>query len=230
MSVGSFPTKLARTKSVRSKIACFKVPVHGTIAALRTIVAPKTHVTWFARLLATLRTALAGTGSIRTTFVRIATIRIAPVRTAPVRTAPVLVASICTAFVCTAFIGIAYAERSGKVVEYGIYSDDHKLLKKTTNIPIKDSVRFGFCFEANIDFAEDRYMLVETLAHPPVQAKDSGEHAGYSVPRMFEVRDGVAHGCSGYRARDVSDLRPGVWKFTISDGEKELVVQEFSIR
>ncbi len=117
-----------------------------------------------------------------------------------------------------------------QVVEYGIYSDDHKLLKKTTNIPIKDSVRFGFCFEANIDFTEDRYMLVETLAHPPVQAKDSGEHSGYSVPRMFEVRDGVAHGCSGYRARDVSDLRPGVWKFTISDGEKELVVQEFSIR
>ncbi len=220
MSVGSFPTKLARTKSVRSKIACFKVPVHGTIAALRTIVAPKTHVTWFARLLATLRIALAGIGPIRTTFVRIATIR----------TATVLVASICTAFVCTAFIGIAYAERIGKVVEYGIYSDDHKLLTKTTNIPIKDSVRFGFCFEANIDFTEDRYMLVETLAHPPVQARDSGEHSGYSVPRMFEVRDGVAHGCSGYRARDVSDLRPGVWKFTISDGEKELVVQEFSIR
>lgn len=225
MSVGSFPTKLARTKSVRSKIACFKFPVHGTIAVLRTIVAPKTHVTWFARLLATLRIALAGTGSIRTTFVRIATIRMAPVRTAPV-----LVASICTAFVCTAFIGIAYAERSGKVVEYGIYSDDHKLLQKTTIIPIKDGVRFGFCFEANIDFSEDRYMLVETLAHPPVQAKDSGEHSGYSVPRMFEVRDGVAHGCSGYRARDVSDLRPGVWKFTISDGEEELVVQEFSIR
>ena len=145
-------------------------------------------------------------------------------------TASILTALVCTALTCTSLIGAAFAEQSGKVVEYGIYSEDHKLLKTTTSIPIKGGVRFGFCFEANIDFFEDRYMLVETLAHPPVKAKGSGEDSGYSVPRMFEVRDGVAHGCSGYRARDVSDLRPGVWKFSISDGEDVLVVQEFNIR
>jgi len=104
------------------------------------------------------------------------------------------------------------------------------LLKKTTTIPIEGGVRFGFCFEADIDFYEDSYMLVESLMHPPIPVRDSGEDSGYSVPRMFAVRDGVARGCSGYRARDVSDLRRGVWKFTISDGEEVLVVQEFSVR
>lgn len=151
-------------------------------------------------------------------------------RAAPARTWSILTTFICAAFTCSSFIASARAEQSGKVVEFGIYSEDHKLLKKTTSIPIKGGVRFGFCFEASIDFSEDRYMLVETLAHPPVKTKGSGEDAGYSVPRMFEVRDGVAHGCSGYRARDVSDLRPGVWKFSISDGEEVLVVQEFDIK
>jgi hypothetical protein len=138
--------------------------------------------------------------------------------------------TLTIALVCTAFAKLAFAQQTGKVVEFGIYSDERKLLKKTRTIPIRGGVRFGFCFEADIDFSEDRYMLVESLAHPPIVAPDGGEEAGYSVPRMFEVRDGVARGCSGYRARDVSDLRPGVWKFTISDGEEVLVVQEFNVR
>jgi len=134
------------------------------------------------------------------------------------------------AVVCTAFSEIAFAQETGNVVEFGIYSDERKLLEKTTTIPIEGGVRFGFCFEADIDFHEDSYMLVESLTHPPLAVRDSGEDSGYSVPRMFKVRDGVARGCSGYRARDVSDLRPGVWKFTISDGEEVLVEQEFSVR
>ena len=138
--------------------------------------------------------------------------------------------TLTIALVCTAFSKMAFAQQTGKVVEFGIYSDERKLLKKTTTIPIKGGLRFGFCFEADIDFFEDRYMLVESLTHPPIPARDSGEDAGYSVPRMFEVRDGVARGCSGYRARDASDLRRGVWKFTISDGEEVLVVQEFIVR
>jgi len=140
------------------------------------------------------------------------------------------VSTLTIALVCTAFAEIAFAQETGKVVEFGIYSDDRKLLETTTIIPIKDGVRFGFCFEADIDFYEDSYMLVESLTHPPIAVRDSGEDSGYSVPRMFAVRDGVARGCSGYRARDVSDLRPGVWKFTISDGEEVLVEQEFSVR
>lgn len=129
------------------------------------------------------------------------------------------------------FATAALARTPVKITEYGIYSKDHKLLKKTTTIPEGAEVRFGFCFEADIDFHDaDSYMLVEALQHPPVGSKDGAPNIGYSVPRMFKVRDGVAYGCSGYHARDASDLRPGVWKFTISDGPDDLVVKEFTIK
>lgn len=137
---------------------------------------------------------------------------------------------VSIAVVCTVFAKIAYAQQNGKVTEFGIYSDDNKLLKKTTVIPVKSGIRFGFCFEADIDFFEDSYMLIESLVHPPISAQGSSEDVGYSVPRMFPVREGVARGCSAFRARDVSDLRRGAWTFTISDGEQDLVVQEFSVR
>lgn len=138
--------------------------------------------------------------------------------------------SVCAIFISMVFSTNTFAEQLGEVVEYGIYSQDQKLLEKTTDIPIASGVRFGFCFEADIEFFEDRYMLTESLTHPPIVTEESGEGTGYSVPRMFKVRDGVAYGCSGYRARDISDLRPGVWKFTISDGAEELVSQEFNIQ
>jgi hypothetical protein len=125
----------------------------------------------------------------------------------------------------------AFAQTPVKITEYGIYSEDHKLLKKTTTIPDGAAVRFGFCFEAFIDFRDaDSYMLVESLQHPPVGSRDAATDVGYSVPRMFKVRDGTAYGCAGYHARDANDLRPGVWKFTISDGPEDLVVKEFTVK
>jgi hypothetical protein len=124
-----------------------------------------------------------------------------------------------------------FAEKPGKVVEYGIYSKNNKLLKKTATIPAGGAVRFGFCFEADVQFFDDdRYMLVESLSHPVLDGQQGGENNGYSVPRMFKIRDGTAYGCSGYRARDASDLHPGIWRFVISDGPDELVVQEFEIK
>jgi hypothetical protein len=123
------------------------------------------------------------------------------------------------------------AETPGKVVEYGIYSKNNKLVKRTATIPAGGAVRFGFCFEADVQFFDDdSYMLVESLSHPTLDGQQGGENNGYSVPRMFKIRDGTAYGCSGYRARDASDLRPGVWRFVISDGPDELVVQEFEIK
>lgn len=125
----------------------------------------------------------------------------------------------------------ALAQAPGKVVEYGIYSQNHKLVEKTTTIPNGKPVRFGFCFEAFVDFFDDdSYMLVESLSHPELGAEQGGGNSGYSVPRLFKIRDGTAYGCSGYRARDAGDLRPGVWRFVISDGPDELVVQEFEVK
>lgn len=143
-----------------------------------------------------------------------------------------LTVAVATSMVAVFLVAVqAFAQTPVKITEYGIYSKDHKLLKKTTNIPEGAEVRFGFCFEAYIDFRDaDSYMLVEALQHPPVGSKDSAPNVGYSVPRMFKVRDGTAYGCSGYHARDASDLRPGVWKFTISDGPEDLVVKEFTVK
>ena len=105
-------------------------------------------------------------------------------------------------------VGSAFSQQSemtqplGKVVEYGIYSEKNELIKKTTIIPNGAAVRFGFCFEADIQFFDDdSYMMVEALEHPPVKRKEGGENAGYSVPRLFKVREGIAYGCSASRAR-----------------------------
>ena len=147
------------------------------------------------------------------------------------RLAVTLVMLCATACLSAALATHAGAQAPGKVTEYGIYSEKHKLVKKTATIPDSGAIRFGFCFEAFVDFHDDdSYMLVESLEHPPVAGQQGGADTGYSVPRMFKVSDGVARGCSGYRARDANDLRPGVWKFTISDGADELVVQEFTIK
>jgi len=121
------------------------------------------------------------------------------------------------------------AQTTGRVTEYGIHSAERKLLTQTREIPIRSGVRFGFCFEVPLDSAEDSTMLVETLAHPPVR-KRGIDDTGYSVPRMFSIEDGRATGCARSVARSASDLAAGRWKFSVSDGGGDLVVQEFIVR
>lgn len=120
-------------------------------------------------------------------------------------------------------------EAQGTVTEYGLYSEDKKLQRQTREIPIGPDTRFGFCFEAQVDTAEDAIMLTETLQHPPV-LRNGIEDGGYSVPRMFRVQAKVARGCAGYTAKSVADLAPGIWRFTLSNGTEDLVVQEFLLR
>jgi hypothetical protein len=117
----------------------------------------------------------------------------------------------------------------GTVTEYGIYSPDRKLLRQTQDITIGTDVRFGFCFEAPVNTPEDAIMLTETLTHPPV-LRNGIEDAGYSVPRMFRMQSGLARGCAGYAARSSAELVPGVWRFTLSNGAHDLVVQEFILK
>jgi len=117
----------------------------------------------------------------------------------------------------------------GTVTEYGIYSPDRKLLRQTQDITIGTDVRFGFCFEAPVDTPEDAIMLTETLTHPSV-LRNGIEDAGYSVPRMFRVDSKLARGCAGYVAERAEDLVPGVWRFSLSDGAKDMVAQEFELK
>ncbi|MGH8678823.1 MAG: DUF3859 domain-containing protein [Burkholderiales bacterium] len=124
----------------------------------------------------------------------------------------------------------ALSQQLGKVTEYGIYSKEHRLEKTTREIPIRADLRFGFCFEVRVDTREDSAMLVETLSHPPVPGSSGVEDAGYNLPRLFKVDRGVARGCAGYRSTSEADLRPGIWKFTISDRGNDVVMQEFTVK
>lgn len=119
---------------------------------------------------------------------------------------------------------------AGKVTEYGIYGEDHALVKRTRNISADKPVRFGFCFEVRVAAEDGGTSLIETLKHPPLMQQNGIETTGYSMPRMFELKGGVARGCSGYSAKNSSALRPGTWQFTLSDGGDDVVVQEFIIK
>ena len=124
----------------------------------------------------------------------------------------------------------ALAQAKGKVTEYGVYGADNTLVKRTREIATGKPVRFGFCFEAPIDAENGGVALVETLSHPPMKQANGIETAGYSLPRMFKVEGGVVRGCAGYQAKTPEDLSPGTWRFTLSDGGVDVVVQEFEIK
>jgi hypothetical protein len=122
------------------------------------------------------------------------------------------------------------AQPTGKITEFGIYGEDNALVKKTREISAARPVRFGFCFEAKVVGGDGGIMLVETLKHPPVMQANGIESTGYSMPRMFDLKGGVAKGCAGYYAKTPAALRPGTWRFTLSDGGDDVVVQEFIVK
>jgi hypothetical protein len=140
------------------------------------------------------------------------------------------VASALVALAFSALSAAAVAQSTGKVTEFGIYGEDNTLVKKTREISAAKPVRFGFCFEARVDAEDGGIALVETLKHPPVKQANGIESTGYSMPRMFNSKGGVAKGCSGYYAKTPAVLTPGVWRFTLSDGGDDLVVQEFIVK
>jgi hypothetical protein len=123
---------------------------------------------------------------------------------------------------------VATGQESSRITEYGIYSKEGNLQSETHEIRIAPQTRFGFCFEVRVQSSDESLVLVETLNHPIV-VRDGIENSGYSMPRMFAIKQGKAVGCSGYVAARESDLAAGIWKFTLSDGAVDLVVQEFHV-
>jgi hypothetical protein len=125
----------------------------------------------------------------------------------------------------------AYAEPlQGKVTEYGIYSAERKLVRQTRTIPNQHGARFGFCYEISGMEEDGPFMLVESLMHPVMKDANGVEGTGYSVPRMYRFRNGTARGCLGYGFDRELPVTAGAWRFTISDGGDEVVVQEFIVR
>lgn len=127
--------------------------------------------------------------------------------------------------------GYSLSDSGGIVKEYGIYSEERRLIKETKTIPAHKIVRFGFCFEAFVDFYEgDKYMLVQTLTHPKIEDDGGWPNIGYSVPRKFKVVEGIAQGCVDYKARDSNEAPAGDWIFSITDGRVELIKIKFILK
>jgi hypothetical protein len=125
----------------------------------------------------------------------------------------------------------AYAEPlKGKVTEFGLYSADRKLVRETRTIPNQHGARFGFCYEISGMEEDGPFMLVESLMHPVMKDANGVEGTGYSVPRMYRFRNGTARGCLGYGFDRELPVTAGAWRFTISDGGDDVVVQEFIVR
>lgn len=125
----------------------------------------------------------------------------------------------------------AQGSAQGKVVEFGIVAPgDGKPVfeRRTTRIPLRQGLRFGFCAEiTGLSDEGGKYALAETVRHPVTTGPNGIEENGWNVPRMVKVENGRARWCGGHRFEHAWQLVPGKWRFEVADGDNILVVQEF---
>lgn len=122
---------------------------------------------------------------------------------------------------------------SGEVSEYGIYKivDGKPVLEKQTKrIPARKGTRFGFCADlAGLNDVGGKSMLSEVVRHPVLTQANGIETNGWNAPHMVVVSNGRARWCAGHELRDDWQLVPGKWRFIVSDGVHDVVVQEFDV-
>jgi len=140
--------------------------------------------------------------------------------------------------VCLTFgIAAAHAQGvpSGEVSEYGIYKivDGRPVLdKQTKRIPARKGVRFGFCADLiglTGNQVGGKAMLSELVRHPVLTQANGVETNGWNAPHLVVVNDGRSRWCGGHELREDWQLVPGKWRFIVSDGVRDLVVQEFDV-
>lgn len=122
---------------------------------------------------------------------------------------------------------------TGEITEYGLYSivnGKPALDRKTTRVPACKGVRFGFCADltglADID---GKAMLSELVRHPVLTQPNGIETNGWNAPHMVSVMNGRGHWCGGHELRNDWQLVPGKWRFVVTDGVRDIVVQEFDV-
>jgi hypothetical protein len=140
------------------------------------------------------------------------------------RFAPVLLALVSAP-------ALAQGSPSGRVVEYGILSGAEgkpEFVQKTSRIPLRKGLRFGFCAELEgLDAVNGVAGLSEQVRHPLLTQPNGIETNGWNVPRTVQVVNGRARWCGGHTFREEWELVPGTWRFVIGDSAGDLVVQEF---
>ena len=138
--------------------------------------------------------------------------------------------------VALSFHGVqAQGVPSGEVSEYGIYKivDGRPVLdKQTKRIPARKGVRFGFCADLiglSGNQVGGKAMLSELVRHPVLTQPNGVETNGWNAPHLVVVNDGRSQWCGGHELRENWQLVPGKWRFIVSDGVRDLVVQDFDV-
>jgi len=139
------------------------------------------------------------------------------------------------AFVAVSATSFVYAQGipTGEITEYGLYTlTDGKpvLTEKTTRVPARKGVRFGFCADlAGLNEVDGKTMLSEFVRHPVLTQPNGIETNGWNAPHMVAATDGRGRWCGGHELRDDWQLVPGKWRFVVTDGVRDIVVQEFEV-
>lgn len=122
---------------------------------------------------------------------------------------------------------------SGEISEFGLYKivDGKPVLEKQTNrIPVRKGVRFGFCADlAGLNEVDGKTMLSEFVRHPVLTQPNGIETNGWNAPHMVAVTNGRGRWCGGHELRNDWQLVPGKWRFVVTDGVRDIVVQDFEL-
>lgn len=128
---------------------------------------------------------------------------------------------------------LAQGTPTGEITEYGLYTlTDGKpvLTERTTRIPARKGVRFGFCADlAGLNDSNGKTMLSEFVRHPVLTQPNGIETNGWNAPHMVSVTNGRGHWCGGHELRNDWQLVPGKWRFVVTDGVRDIVVQDFDV-
>ena len=156
-----------------------------------------------------------------------------PARSGRVRAAWRLVAMALLAASVLPTAAAAQGSPSGEVTEYGIYElvdGKPRLEQQTGRIPARKGTRFGFCAQLRgLDDVNGKTMLSEVVRHPLLTHPNGIESNGWNAPHMVTVTNGRGYWCGGHELREDWQLVPGKWRFVVSDGVRDLVVQEFEV-
>lgn len=122
---------------------------------------------------------------------------------------------------------------SGEVSEFGLYRivDGKPVLEKqTSRIPARKGVRFGFCADlAGLNAVDGKTMLSEVVRHPVLTQPNGIETNGWNAPHMVASTNGRGRWCGGHELRNDWQLVPGKWRFIVTDGVRDIVVQDFEL-
>lgn len=122
---------------------------------------------------------------------------------------------------------------TGEVSEFGLYKivEGKPVLEKQTHrIPARKGVRFGFCADlAGLNAVDGKTMLSEVVRHPVLTQPNGIESNGWNAPHMVTAPNGRGRWCGGHELREDWQLVPGKWRFIVSDGVRDVVVQDFEV-